>query len=600
MLAITYRCLRTSCTVRTLIARYPLRPLRMRQQGLSPMLSSGGDDPSPDFRRLAKEFRERRSLVHTSSRTPKSANATTPVTPTTTPEELAKQQKTAEPPPPPPVVVGPSTSCCQVSLPKIVSLPEQQRQQEEVGKSASSPIVAPARRRKKRRRPPQCARTSDNSSSSSSSSSSNARKPAVHHDDDDERHHPHPHHHHHFCNKHAVAHSKANVAPRSKNRCGSWGDDEEGVIPYYLGGASSACRALFGPPSEYTNGVGRISAQNQHTCSVGMMSSVEKEKTGVGKLSMLSSVSGIRRLYRTQHNEQQQQRQQEGGKNRATLEDVRRSRRRRRSSQPGTTIPLRVPVLSAPPLCERQARILSSHTEYIQQQPGATARTCEEGRFGGVGVGACGHHRGRLAENHWGGDHRSAVGIGGSQRRGRCVPSSSCSSGDNNNNVVDGLFQAASDDADGDTTSFSSSRNGDDAATSAIRWKPPRGCTSRPTVAAAVVQLPGGGEDGNTPQEQRQGAVVCDHHLDWRRALLDDSYAAGLVRDLKQTLRAGRSAVLRAREDQPPLGYTDRADCQLMLRTLYMQCVRVSTFRLHTVCIRTESLWLFSHFTLST
>ena len=75
-------------------------------------------------------------------------------------------------------------------------------------------------------------------------------------------------------------------------------------------------------------------------------------------------------------------------------------------------------------------------------------------------------------------------------------------------------------------------------------------------------------------------------HLDWRRALLDHSYEADLVRDLKQALRAGRSVVLRAREDQPALGYTDRADCQLMLRTLYMQCVRVSIFRLRSCTYR--------------
>lgn len=82
------------------------------------------------------------------------------------------------------------------------------------------------------------------------------------------------------------------------------------------------------------------------------------------------------------------------------------------------------------------------------------------------------------------------------------------------------------------------------------------------------------GGDDNYEQIQQQCAVF--DALDWRQTLSDHSYAAGLVQDLKRALRAGRSVLLRAREEQQALGCTDRADCELMLRTLYMQCVRVS------------------------
>lgn len=65
--------------------------------------------------------------------------------------------------------------------------------------------------------------------------------------------------------------------------------------------------------------------------------------------------------------------------------------------------------------------------------------------------------------------------------------------------------------------------------------------------------------------------------LDWRQVLHDHSYTAGLVREIKRALRAGRPVKLRAREEhQPPGLQSSSADRQLMLKTLYIQCVRVS------------------------
>ena len=70
-------------------------------------------------------------------------------------------------------------------------------------------------------------------------------------------------------------------------------------------------------------------------------------------------------------------------------------------------------------------------------------------------------------------------------------------------------------------------------------------------------------------QEQ---AYVVDG-LDWRQVLQEPLYAAGVVRGIKQALRAGQSVRISSR--QTSLGRSDLVDCQLMLRTLYMQCVQV-------------------------
>lgn len=63
--------------------------------------------------------------------------------------------------------------------------------------------------------------------------------------------------------------------------------------------------------------------------------------------------------------------------------------------------------------------------------------------------------------------------------------------------------------------------------------------------------------------------------LDCRQVLHDPSYTARVVRDVKQALRGGQSVKIRSRQE-PSLERRNSTDSQLMLRTLYMQCVRVS------------------------
>ena len=525
----------------------------MRQQRLTPMPSGEGEDPSSEFCRLAKEFRERRSLVHATTRSPPPitsrtttcAAATTQPVATTTALTTEKQPKTVLLP-----GVAPNTNCCAVSLPKI-GIPEQEeeKEQEQDGKlrvvagrrqsnkDESSLAVVAGRRRsspRKKRRPFHRVRAT-----------SSARNTAIH-DDDVQHHHYHHHHHHHDNN--SVRH-----ATRNKNHRGDCGVDDEEINPCHLLGGAAASRA-FGPPHKNNDG-GMISVESG---GVGMMTSSS------------AAVSGIRSIYRARHDEQQQ----EGSKNRATLDNVRRLRRRRRrlGCRPEIATPL--PVLSCAPLCERQAGIVSTRTEYNQRQPETTngaafmLELSEKASVGDVGAGAGDHSR-CLIETSWRGDHPLAAGIGGSHRHSSCASSSS---GSGDNNIVGKGYQAAG--SDEEDVSTLSSRKGDAAATSAIRGEPRWAC--RPVQGALCRE--------KEEQTQQQGAVF--DHLDWRRALLDHSYEADLVRDLKQALRAGRSVVLRAREDQPALGYTDRADCQLMLRTLYMQCVRVSIFRLRSCTYR--------------
>lgn len=67
------------------------------------------------------------------------------------------------------------------------------------------------------------------------------------------------------------------------------------------------------------------------------------------------------------------------------------------------------------------------------------------------------------------------------------------------------------------------------------------------------------------------------HALDSRQLLQDPSHAASVVRDVKQALRVGQSVKIRCRQESSPShGRQNSADNQLVLRTLYMQCVRVS------------------------
>lgn len=76
------------------------------------------------------------------------------------------------------------------------------------------------------------------------------------------------------------------------------------------------------------------------------------------------------------------------------------------------------------------------------------------------------------------------------------------------------------------------------------------------------------------PRDREQAHSVFDD-LDCRQVLQDPSYAASVVRDVKQALRAGQAVQIRSRQG-PSIGRRSSADIQLMLRTLYMQCVRVS------------------------
>lgn len=70
-------------------------------------------------------------------------------------------------------------------------------------------------------------------------------------------------------------------------------------------------------------------------------------------------------------------------------------------------------------------------------------------------------------------------------------------------------------------------------------------------------------------------------NLNWRDVLRDDLYRVGLVRDIKQLLRAGQTVRVRALGAEGPSlndgmkGRSDWKDCQLMLRNLYMQAVQV-------------------------
>lgn len=101
-----------------------------------------------------------------------------------------------------------------------------------------------------------------------------------------------------------------------------------------------------------------------------------------------------------------------------------------------------------------------------------------------------------------------------------------------------------------------------------------------PFTASNVTMLQPEWKDSLPAQTQikdsKQSCCVYDD-LDWRQVLQDHSYAAGLVRDIKQALKAGMRVKLCAREERSP-GPNSWTDCQLMLKTLYMQCVRVRTY----------------------
>lgn len=87
--------------------------------------------------------------------------------------------------------------------------------------------------------------------------------------------------------------------------------------------------------------------------------------------------------------------------------------------------------------------------------------------------------------------------------------------------------------------------------------------------------------DGFHLGEEHRGRDQARCHvldgLDCSQVMQDPSHVASVVRDVKQALRAGQSVKIRFRQESPPsLGTRNSADSQLMLRTIYMQCVRVS------------------------
>lgn len=121
----------------------------------------------------------------------------------------------------------------------------------------------------------------------------------------------------------------------------------------------------------------------------------------------------------------------------------------------------------------------------------------------------------------------------------------------------------------------------------------------------------------NTPHEKRHDTRTRDHHgggheqsrcrefdglqqysVDWRQLRQDPYYTAGVVRDIKRALRAGQAVQVRSREDsqhrqeEALVGRTScSVDCQLMLRTLYMQCVPVSSLcAVNSWCRRAASM----------
>lgn len=91
--------------------------------------------------------------------------------------------------------------------------------------------------------------------------------------------------------------------------------------------------------------------------------------------------------------------------------------------------------------------------------------------------------------------------------------------------------------------------------------------------------------DGQEQSRRRMFGCLQQYSVDWRQLRLDPFYMAGVVRDIKRALRAGQSVQMHSREDSQHhqeegslAGRTSGSeDCQLMLRTLYMQCVSVSS-----------------------
>ena len=78
-------------------------------------------------------------------------------------------------------------------------------------------------------------------------------------------------------------------------------------------------------------------------------------------------------------------------------------------------------------------------------------------------------------------------------------------------------------------------------------------------------------------EEDHRRYCIFDN-LDSRKFLLDNNFAAGLVRDIKRALRAGRKVNVRALDREASGNRDSFMDCRLMLRTLYMKCVQVCLF----------------------
>lgn len=99
-------------------------------------------------------------------------------------------------------------------------------------------------------------------------------------------------------------------------------------------------------------------------------------------------------------------------------------------------------------------------------------------------------------------------------------------------------------------------------------------------------------ELGKSEATQLKHVVAENYHvvddLDCWDVMNDHSYRMGIVRGVKQVLRTGRKVQLRVREETSSRRKTPWKDCELILNTLYMQCVQVIAQR-HKLMIRRKS-----------
>ncbi len=113
----------------------------------------------------------------------------------------------------------------------------------------------------------------------------------------------------------------------------------------------------------------------------------------------------------------------------------------------------------------------------------------------------------------------------------------------------------------------------------------------RPPEDAGATLVCNEGDGGVTPKTNSLSSHQASHEnlreyrdqeqhyavdgLDWHQVARDPLHAAGIVRDIKQALRSGQPVKVCSRQTSP--GRSSLVDCQLMLRTLYMQCIQVGS-----------------------